>query len=110
MKQAARLDRTLAALAEPSRRLVVDLLREKPHAAGELADRVGLSPAALSRHLKTLKSAGLVDETHPTYDARVRIYRFRPAPIADLREWLAATETLWSRQLAAFKARVEDAG
>ena len=107
MNQAAKLDRTLAALAEPSRRRVVELLRDRPHTAGELATRVELSPAALSRHLRTLKTAGLVEESHPDYDARVRIYQLSPAPMADLKDWLAKTEALWARQLAAFKAHVE---
>lgn len=66
-----------------------------------------MSPAALSRHLKTLKAAGLVEETHPDYDARVRVYQLSPAPMADLKDWLAKTEALWARQLAAFKAHVE---
>lgn len=107
MKQAAKLDRTLAALAEPNRRRVVEVLRDRPHTAGDLAVQVGISPAALSRHLKTLKAAGLVEETHPDYDARVRVYQLSPAPMADLKDWLAKTEALWARQLAAFKAHVE---
>lgn len=107
MKRAAKLDRTLAALAEPNRRRVVEVLRDRPHTAGELATQVGLSPAALSRHLKTLKTAGLVEESHPDYDARVRVYQMSPAPMADLKDWLAKTEALWARQLAAFKAHVE---
>ncbi len=107
MKQAARLDRTLAALADPNRRRVVELLRERSHTAGEIATQGGMTPAALTRHLKTLKAAGLVDETHPDYDARVRIYQLSPAPMADLKDWLAKTDALWARQLAAFKAHVE---
>ena len=107
MKQAARLDRTLLALADPTRRRVVELLREHPHTAGELATQVGMSPAALTRHLKTLKSAGLVEASHPEYDARVRVYNLSPAPMSDLKDWLAKTDVLWARQLAAFKAHVE---
>ncbi len=107
MKFAAKLDRTLAALAEPSRRRVVELLRDRPHTAGELATQVGTSPAALSRHLRTLKAAGLIADSHPDHDARVRIYQLSPAPMADLRDWLAKTDALWARQLAAFKAHVE---
>ena len=107
MKQAAKLDRTLLALADPNRRRVVELLREQPHTAGELATEVGMTPAALTRHLKTLKSAGLVEESHPEYDARVRVYNLIPAPMADLKDWLTKTEALWARQLAAFKAHVE---
>ena len=110
MKSSAALDRTLTALADPSRRRVIELLRQHPRSAGELADGVGLSPAALSRHLRTLKTSGLIEETHPEYDARVRIYNLRPAPMADLKAWLLHTETLWARQLASFKAHVEKDG
>jgi len=107
LKAAVDLDRTLAALADPHRRRVVELLRDKPRRAGELAEAVGLTPPALSRHLRTLKASGLVEDAHPEFDARVRIYRLVPQPMADLRAWLDETERLWTEQLAAFKAYVE---
>lgn len=106
MAQAA-LDRTLAALADPHRRRVVRLLAERPRAAGELARAVGVSPPAMSRHLKTLRASGLVEESHPEFDARVRIYALRPEPMVHLLRWLEESERLWSAQLAAFKAHVE---
>ena len=105
----AALDRTLAALADPHRRRVIELLRERPRRAGELADAVGLNPPALSRHLRTLKASGLIDEEHPAFDARVRIYSLRPKPMANLKAWLEQTEQLWQLQLAAFKAHLERA-
>ena len=101
------LDRTLAALADPERRLAVDLLREGPRRAGELAAQLGLPPSAMSRHLKVLRTSGLVEEHHPAFDARVRIYRLRPEPMAELKAWLEVTERGWAQQLAAFKAHVE---
>jgi DNA-binding transcriptional ArsR family regulator len=101
------LDRTLAALADPHRRHVIELLRERPRRAGELADAVGLNPSALSRHLRTLKAGGLIEEAHPEFDARVRIYRLRPGPMANLKVWLEQTEQLWAKQLTAFKAYLE---
>jgi DNA-binding transcriptional ArsR family regulator len=103
------LDRTLAALADPHRRRVVDLLREQPRRAGELAEAVGLAPPAMSRHLRTLRASGLIEESHPAFDARVRVYRLRPEPMADLKAWLEETERLWTEQLAAFKAHLERA-
>ena len=106
---AAALDRTLAALADPHRRRVIELLRERPRRAGELADAVGLNPPALSRHLRTLKASGLIDEQHPAFDARVRIYSLRPKPMANLKAWLEQTEQLWQLQLSAFKAHLERA-
>ena len=104
---AATLDRTLAALADPERRRTVDLLREAPRRAGELAEALGLRAPAMSRHLRVLRESGLVEESHNGFDARVRIYRLRPAPIAELRAWLELTEQLWSDELAAFKAHLE---
>jgi DNA-binding transcriptional ArsR family regulator len=107
LTQALAIDRTLAALADPARRRVVDLLRERPHRAGELARAAGLSAPAMSRHLRALRATGLVEESHPEFDARVRIYRLRPEPMAQLKTWLDETEQLWAQQLAAFKLHVE---
>jgi DNA-binding transcriptional ArsR family regulator len=101
------LDRTLAALGDPCRRRVVDLLRERPRRAGELAEAVKIAFPLMSRHLKKLRESGLVEEGRDEFDSRVRIYRLRPEPMADLKLWLEETETLWSRQLAAFKAHVQ---
>lgn len=103
----AQLDRTLAALADPYRRQVVDLLAQRPRQAGELARELGLAPPAMSRHLRTLRESGLVEESHPEFDARVRIYALRPQPMVHLLRWLEESERLWTEQLAAFKAHVE---
>jgi DNA-binding transcriptional ArsR family regulator len=101
------IDRTLAALADPHRRKVVDLLRERPRRAGELAKAVGLAAPAMSRHLRTLRQADVIEESHPEFDARVRVYALKSGALSELSGWLAQTETLWSDQLAAFKAHVE---
>ncbi len=110
MSRRTALDRTLAALADPNRRRVIDLLGERPHRAGELAERAGLAPPTLSRHLRILREGGLVEESHPPFDARVRIYALRPRFLAQLKAWLAETETLWSAQLVAFRRHVERGG
>ena len=107
MSAAAAVDRTLAALADPHRRRVVELLAEQPRAAGELARALELTAPAMSRHLKTLRATGLVEESHPEFDARVRIYALRPEPMVHLLRWLEDAERLWSAQLAAFKAHLE---
>ena len=104
---AVQLDRTLAALADPHRRQVVELLVKGPRAAGDLARELDLSPPAMSRHLRTLRQSGLVEESHPAFDARVRIYALRPEPMVHLLRWLEDAERLWSEQLAAFKAHLE---
>ncbi|WP_297512064.1 helix-turn-helix transcriptional regulator [uncultured Caulobacter sp.] len=101
------LDRTLAALADPHRRRTIDLLRERPRRAGELADSLGLTPPAMSRHLRALRQSGLVEESHPDFDARVRVYRLRAEPMAELKAWLDAAADHWADQLSALKAHVE---
>ena len=95
----AALDRTLSALADPHRRRTIELLRERPRPAGELAREVGLSAPAMSRHLKTLRESGLVEESHPPFDARLRVYALKREPMADLIAWLEETERMWSEQL-----------
>ncbi|MFL9875631.1 ArsR/SmtB family transcription factor [Paraburkholderia megapolitana] len=109
MKQAtaASLDRTLSALADPNRRQVVDLLRERPMRAGDLAEATGLSPQAMSRHLRVLRASKLIEESSDAFDARVRIYVLKSAAMRELKMWLEQTEQLWATQLQAFKAHVE---
>lgn len=101
------VDRTLAALADPARRRAVELLGQRPRRAGELAEALDLPAPAMSRHLRALKQSGLVEETHPEFDARVRIYTLKGGAMADLKKWLADTEALWADQLASFKTHVE---
>jgi DNA-binding transcriptional ArsR family regulator len=101
------VDRTLAALADPDRRRAIDLLREGPRRAGDLAQAIGLPAPAMSRHLRVLRQSGLVEEIHPEFDARVRIYSLRSGPMAELRNWLAETEAVWAEQLSSFKKHVE---
>lgn len=101
------IDATFAALADPARRRVVELLGQKPRRAGELAEALNLPAPAMSRHLRELKSAGLVEEAHPAFDARVRIYALKDGAMTDLKRWLEQTERMWANQLAAFKAHVE---
>jgi DNA-binding transcriptional ArsR family regulator len=104
------LDRAFAALADPVRRRAVEALRERPHSAGELAARLGISTPKMSKHLKALHVGGLVEDAHPAFDARVRIYRLRREPIAALRHWIEAAEVLWVEELAAFRAHLEKRG
>lgn len=104
---AVSLDRTLAVLAVPCRRQVVELLRERPHRAGELAEATHMSFPSMSRHLKAMRQSGLVEEVRDDVDSRVRVYSLRPQPMAELRTWLEETEALWARQLGAFKSHVE---
>jgi DNA-binding transcriptional ArsR family regulator len=105
----ADLDRIFAALADPTRRKVVSLLRRRPLRAGELAAAFDMSAPAMSRHLRVLRQTGLVEEEGLTDDARVRIYSLRPERFAVLRDWLSEIEGYWADQLGALKAHVERA-
>lgn len=102
----AGLDATLAALADPVRRRAIELLADRPRRAGELARELGTTPSTMSKHLRVLRRQGLVAETHPDFDARVRIYALRSAPMVELRRWLDDAERGWTEQLAAFAAHL----
>lgn len=104
------LDRTLAALADPTRRGVVELLKREPQRMSELADALAMSWPAMSRHLKVLRQAGLVDVAGDDKDARARVYRLRPERFGELRGWLSDVEQFWSGQLDAFAAFAERKG
>jgi len=101
------LDETLGALADPARRAVIDLLGRQPRCSSELADALELSRPAMSRHLRVLRQAGLVEEAALAADARVRVYRLRRESFASLRAWLEDVEGFWAEQLAAFKRHAE---
>jgi DNA-binding transcriptional ArsR family regulator len=101
------LDATLEALSDPTRRGVIDLLRKKPRRAGDLANTLGLSRPAMSKHLRVLRTTGLIEPASDDDDARAKIYRLRPEPFTQLREWLEEVERFWSLELAAFKAHAE---
>ena len=66
-----------------------------------------MSCPAMSRHLKTLRSSGVVEEARDDFDSRVRIYRLRPEAMAELKTWLAETDALWATQLVALKAHLQ---
>jgi DNA-binding transcriptional ArsR family regulator len=101
------VDRTFAALADPTRRGVIDLLRKKPRRAGELSTALETSPPAMSRHLRVLRKSGLVEETTLEEDARVRVYRLRREPFESLRDWLERVEGFWTIQLDSFVEHAE---
>lgn len=89
-------DRIWTALAEPHRRSMLDVLRVRPCAVGELSQRVGLAQPQTSKHLRVLRSAGLVS-AHA--EAQRRIYRAEPAALAELDAWLAPYRAMWTASL-----------
>ncbi|MDP2274832.1 MAG: metalloregulator ArsR/SmtB family transcription factor [Archangium sp.] len=101
------LDDTFTALADASRRGVIGLLRKKPRRAGELAAELGLSAPAMSRHLRLLREAGLVELADDEDDARAKVYSLRRERFEQLREWLDDVERFWTFRLEAFKEHAE---
>ena len=100
------LDATLAALADPTRRAVLELLSESPLRSSDLAEALGTSRPAMSRHLSTLRKSGLVVEQQSDGDRRERRYQLERAPLIGLRTWVDELEAFWQDQLDGFAAHV----
>ncbi|HEY5195840.1 MAG TPA: metalloregulator ArsR/SmtB family transcription factor [Solirubrobacteraceae bacterium] len=96
---------TLAALAEPTRRQILERLRVAEASVGELADRLALSQPTTSKHLRVLRDAGLVSSTTA---AQRRIYRIEPEPLQALDAWLEPYRRLWTRHLDALERHLDD--
>ncbi|HEV8250260.1 MAG TPA: metalloregulator ArsR/SmtB family transcription factor [Gaiellaceae bacterium] len=96
------MEAAAAAIADPVRRRVLELVRDRELAAGEIAGEFEISRPAVSRHLRVLRHAGLVTERR---SGRLRLYRADPAPLAELSRWL---EEYWSGRLAALKTLAEE--
>ena len=92
-------------LAEPSRRRILDLLRQAERPVGDLVRELGASQPAVSKHLRVLREAGLVDVRT---DAQRRLYRINLAPLKAVDEWLAPYRTLWTGRLDALEAHVDE--
>jgi DNA-binding transcriptional ArsR family regulator len=101
------IEATLLALADPTRRSAIELLRFGPLRAGELAEALQMSKSALTRHLRVLRECGLVREEGGAQDARVHVYSLQREPFDSLRAWLNEVETYWTLQLESFKRHAE---
>ncbi|MEX1153133.1 ArsR/SmtB family transcription factor [Parvibaculum sp.] len=101
------IDRILSALADPTRRRMVDMLREGPRRAGDLAAAFAISGPAVSRHLRVLRENDLIEESREAGDARARLYSLRAQPFTELQGWLEEVAAFWTVQLGAFKAHAE---
>lgn len=94
-----------AALAEPHRRQILDLLRTGERPVGDLVAHLGLSQPGVSKHLKVLREAGLVvARTH----GKQRMYALRPEPLAEVVQWLEPYRLLWSSRLDALERHLEE--
>lgn len=94
----------LQALAEPRRVEILELLRDGERPVGDLVVGLRLSQPAVSKHLRVLRDAGLVEAR---VDAQRRMYRIRPEPLADLDAWLASYRGLWTAQLDRLEAHLD---
>jgi DNA-binding transcriptional ArsR family regulator len=91
-------------LAEPTRRRILDLLRERERSVGELVDRLTLSQPGVSKHLRVLRDAGLVEVRT---DAQRRWYGLRPEPLTEIDAWLAPYRGLWAQHLDALERHLD---
>jgi DNA-binding transcriptional ArsR family regulator len=90
--------------AEPTRRRILDLLREDERPVGELVTTLRISQPGVSKHLRVLREAGLVEVRH---DAQRRFYRVRPEPLAEIDEWLEPYRRLWADRLDALERHLD---
>ena len=97
------MDAVLQALADPHRRKVLEILRDHPATAGELADSLPIARPGVSRHLRVLREANLVTSEQ---DAQRRIYRLAPQPLAELDDWLGAYRALWNQRADALHTEI----
>ena len=97
----------MAALADPTRRAVVRMLALEPLPAGRIAAEFPISKPAMSRHLRVLREAGLVEDGRDPGDARVRVYRLRPESVDAVAAEVEVIRSFWAGQLAAFKEFAE---
>lgn len=96
---------TLRALAEPNRFQIVELLRDGPRPVGEMVNRLGLRQPQVSKHLRVLSDAGLVEVR---VDAQRRIYALRPAPLQELEVWLERYRSLWEASYQRLDALLDE--
>jgi DNA-binding transcriptional ArsR family regulator len=87
---------TFDVLADPTRRRILDLIRDEERPVNDLVGHLRLSQPGVSKHLKVLREAGLVEVRH---DAQRRLYRVRPEPLAEIERWLAPYRRLWAGTL-----------
>jgi len=96
---------TFQALADPTRRAVLDLLRRGSQPAGQIAEAFPVSRPAISKHLRLLRRAHLVSEHR---EGRNRVYQLNPEPLRDVDSWIEQYRSFWSTSLTNLKAFVEE--
>jgi DNA-binding transcriptional ArsR family regulator len=96
---------TFDVLAEPTRRQILDLLRDEERPVNELVSTLKVSQPGVSKHLRVLREAGLVEVR---IDAQRRLYRVRPEPLAEIDAWLAPYRRLWGERLDALQRHLDE--
>jgi len=96
---------TFDVLAEPTRRRILDLLRETERPVNDLVATLNVSQPGVSKHLRVLREAGLVEAR---VEAQRRVYRVRPEPLAEIDEWLAPYRRLWAHRLDALERHLDE--
>jgi DNA-binding transcriptional ArsR family regulator len=97
------VETALKALADPSRRTMLERLSRGPGTAGELAALLPIARPGVSRHLRVLREAALVEFRH---EAQRRVYSLRPEPLAEIDEWLDRYRALWEQRLDALHTEI----
>ena len=96
---------TFEALADPTRRRILDLLREQPRSVGELVNLLAVSQPGVSKHLRVLRKVGLV---RVRQDAQRHWYELRPEPLAEVDAWLEPYRKLWAERLDALERHLNE--
>jgi len=97
---------TFEVMAEPNRRVIVELLRDRERTVGELVQKLDVSQPAVSKHLRVLREVGLVESR---IDAQRRVYRMRSQPLRELDAWLEPYRAMWTRSLDALERHLDEA-
>jgi DNA-binding transcriptional ArsR family regulator len=103
IEEAKYLDEWLAALADPTRRRIMEMLGHSPRTASQIHHAFPIAAPAVSRHLRVLREVGLIVEHRVSGDKRVRLYALSPEPIGELSRWLEQLSHAWQAQLDSFK-------
>jgi DNA-binding transcriptional ArsR family regulator len=98
------MENSLAAIAEPHRRAILGLLVAEEHSVGEIERALGLPQPSVSKHLRVLREAGLVEAR---VEAQRRLYRLRPEPLMEIDAWLVPFRRFWTKHLDALARHLD---
>jgi DNA-binding transcriptional ArsR family regulator len=105
MENISAMTEVFEVLAEPNRRRILECLRERERPVNDLVDLLRVSQPAVSKHLRVLREAGLVEAR---VDAQRRLYRLRAGPLREVDDWLAPYRAMWASHLDALESHLEE--